>query len=158
MKDSINISKMRKLFIYYSLSGNGDYVANYLKNRNIDIRKVVPKKALPHNMILRILKGGFLAGINYQDELTDFDSNISSYDEIIIGSPIWNGRLSTPINTVLSKIDMIGKKIVFILYSGSGEAPKASALLHEKYPNSEILIIKEPNKYQNEVKEALENI
>ena len=31
---------MKKLFIYYSLSGNGDYVADYLKNKNYDIIKI----------------------------------------------------------------------------------------------------------------------
>ena len=35
---------MNKIFIYYSLSGNGDSVANYLMNKGIDIRKVLLKK------------------------------------------------------------------------------------------------------------------
>lgn len=35
---------MKKLFIYYSLTGNGDNVANYLKENGWEIRKVEPKK------------------------------------------------------------------------------------------------------------------
>lgn len=157
-KDSININKMKTIFIYYSLSGNGDKVSDYLKTHNIDIRKVNPKKSLPNNMALRILTGGFLAGINYQEELVNFDSDISQYDHVIIGSPIWNGRLSTPINTVLNKIDLVGKKVMFILYSGSGKAPKAVQKITSMYPDAKIIHLTEPLKNNNEVKDKLSNI
>ena len=101
---------MKKIFTYYSLSGNGDIVANYLKDKSIDIRKVNTKEPLPNNNILRILAGGFLAGINHKDKLIGFDNNIDKYDEIIIGSPIWNGKLSCPINTVLSELNLNNKQ------------------------------------------------
>ncbi len=149
---------MKKIFIYYSLSGNGDTVATYLKEKNIDIRKVKPKKELPNNMILRILSGGFLAGINHKDKLINFDNNITSYDEIIIGSPIWNGRLSSPINTVLDEIDLSNKKVTFILYSGSGVAPKTDKLLHSKYKDVNIINIKEPAKNKTFMKNILKDI
>ena len=145
---------MKKIFIYYSLSGNGDAVAKYLKEKKVDIRKVIPKKELPKNMALRILCGGFLAGINHKEKLVDFNSDISSYDEVIIGSPIWNGKLSCPINTVLDEIDLVGKKVTFILYSGSGFAPKTTKMLKDRYKESKIINIKEPKKN----KELLINI
>ena len=149
---------MKRLFIYYSLSGNGDVVANYLKEKQIDIRKVIPKKELPHNMFLRIMTGGFLAGINHKDELIDFNSDISNYDEIIIGSPIWNGRLSCPINTAIDKIDLNNKKITFILYSGSGDAPKTNKILKEKYNDINIIHLKEPKNNQELLKKVLKDI
>lgn len=147
---------MDKLFIYYSLTGNGEIVANYLKNKNIEIRKVTPKLKLSNNNILRILQGGFLAGINYKPSLIDFDSNIDNYKEIIIGSPIWNGRLSCPISSALDNLKLDNKKITFILYSGSGSAPKTDKLLKEKYKNINIIHIKEPkhnniDKYLKEI-------
>ena len=83
----------KKLFIYYSLSGNGDLVADYLKH-TYDIRKVVTKEPLPKNYILSLITGGFKAMINYHDKLDNFDNNIEDYNEIVIGSPIWNDRLS----------------------------------------------------------------
>ena len=144
---------MKKIFIYYSLSGNGDVVANYLKEKNIEIRKVNTSKPLPNNMALRILSGGFLAGINHKDKLINFDNNISDYDEIIIGSPIWNGKLSCPINTVLDSINLNNKKITFILYSGSGSAPKADKMIKEKYKDAKIIHLREPSK--NEFKNKL---
>lgn len=142
---------MKKIFIYYSLSGNGDVVANYLKEKKIDTRKVIMKDKMPKSYIGQILTGGFLAGINHKSKLSNFDSNISDYDEIIIGSPIWNGRLSCPINTVLDEIILDNKKISFILYSGSGTAPKAEKIIKDRYGNIDIIILKEPKKNVKEL-------
>lgn len=143
---------MEKIFIYYSLTGNGDEVAEYLKNNGYNIRKVETKEPLPKNNILRILAGGYKAMINYEDELNNFDKNIEQYDEVIIGSPIWNGRLASPINTVLKKLDLKNKKVSFILYSGSGKAPKAKEKIRQKYSNSKIIDLHEPKKKKEELK------
>ena len=147
---------MKKIFIYYSLSGNGDVVATYLKTKNIDVRKVIIKDKMPKSYIGQILKGGFLAGINYKMELDNFDNNTDNYDEIIIGSPIWNGRLACPINTVLDNIDL-NKRISFVLYSGSGEAPKAEKMIRERYGNVNIIALKDPKKNIDDMKMNLDN-
>lgn len=143
---------MKRLFIYYSLTGNGDIVADYLKDKKYDVRKVKTKEPLPNNFILRILSGGYKAMINYQDKLINFDDNIKDYDEIIIGSPIWNSRLSSPINAVLKLLDLSNKKVTFILYSGSGKNSKAMEILNNKYPNCKIINLKEPKKYKEQLK------
>lgn len=143
---------MKKIFIYYSLTGNGDFVADYLKDKNYDIRKVETSEELPKNFFLRMLTGGYKSMINYEDELIDFDSDISDYNEIIIGSPIWNSRLSPPINTVLKSIDLNNKKFTFILYSGSGKSSKSEEFLIKKYNNVNIINLKEPKHNNEELK------
>ena len=149
---------MKKIFIYYSLSGNGDTIANYLSDKNIDIRKVIPKKTLPNNMVFRILTGGFLAGIGYKDELINFDNDIGKYDEVIIGSPICNRRLSSPIKMVLDKLNLDNKKVTFILYSGSGMAPKVDRMLGKDYSQAKIIHIKEPTKNIKNLDKLLNDI
>lgn len=76
----------KRIFIYYSLSGNGDLVADYLYKKDIDIKKVEvnKKNKLTNNMFLRIVVGGFKALINYKDVLVNFDDNIQMYDEVIL--------------------------------------------------------------------------
>ena len=140
-----------KIFIYYSLTGNGDEIANYLKGKT-DIRKVeVDKKdILPKNMFFRIMTGGFKALINYKDKLVNFDNDISKYSDIIIGSPVWNGKLSSPINSVLDKLDLSNKKVTFILYSGSGSS-RVDDELKTKY-NAKVINIKEPKKDKESIK------
>ncbi len=134
---------MKRIFIYYSLTGNGDKVANILMSKGIDIRKVLSTFKM-NSKFGMIMKGGFLAGINHKSKLIDFNDDINSYDEIIIGSPIWNNRFSCPINTVLSKLDLSNKKITFILYSASGKDNKAMEKIKKLYPDSTIINIKEP--------------
>ena len=148
---------MSKLFIYYSHSGNGDKVAEYLSARGVQTRKIERKKKLPKNMFGLMMTGGFLAGIKYKDKVLDYDKNIASYDEIIIGSPIWNGRIACPINTVLSELDLSGKKVVFIFYSGSGEAFKAVMRIHKEYPDAIFYILKEPKQYVDQLS-SLDNL
>jgi hypothetical protein len=136
---------MQKVFIYYSLSGNGDAVADALKEDYV-IRKVTPKKQPPKKFFFQILAGGFNAGRKYREPLKDYDGDVKAFAEVVIGSPIWNGRLSCPINTVLAETDFSGKKVTFVLYSGSGEAPKAEKQIRSILPDAAIIHLKEPKK------------
>lgn len=143
---------MQKIFIYYSLTGNGDMVADYLKDKGYDILKVETSEVLPKNFILRILTGGYKAMINYCDKLENFDIDFFKYDEVVIGSPIWNSRISSPINTVLKELDLNNKKLTFILYSGNGKENKATEFIKEKYKNSLVINLMEPKKNKEELK------
>ena len=134
----------KKLFIYYSFTGNGDLIADYFK-LTTDIRRVETCEPLPKFYIFSIMSGGFKALINYHDKLYNFNNNIQDYDEIIIGSPIWNDRLCSPINSVLKQLDLKDKKVTAVLYSGSGKANKAISQL-EKYNINRVFILKEPKK------------
>ena len=147
---------MKKLFIYYSYTGSGNVVAAFLKENGVEIRQVIRKKKLPTSFFWGIMAGGFLAGIKHKDKLDGFDENIEEYDEIIIGSPIWNARVSSPINTVLSKLDLKEKKLSFVFYAGSGEGKKALKRINKEYPNAKIIFLKEPKKYPEELKKLKE--
>ena len=143
---------MKKLFIYYSNTGNGDIVAEYLSQKGYEIRKVIPKHNLPKAFFFKVFFGGFLAGINKKAKLIDYNNDVEGFDEIVIGSPIWCGKLSCPINTVLSETDFTGKKLSFILYAAGGEAPKAEELLRKKYADASVIVLKEPKKYPEQLK------
>ena len=137
---------MSKLLIYYSLSGNGDAVADKLREKGYDVRKVEPSKKPPKVFFFQIMQCGFNAGRKYCEPLKDYDADVSAYDEIVIGSPVWNGRLSCPINTVLAETALKDKKVTFVLYSGGGEAPKAEQQIREIVPDAAIIHMKEPKK------------
>lgn len=145
-----------KLFIYYSLTGNLDKVAQVLKEKDIEIRKVEMKKKMPKSFFFRVLTGGFLSGINAKSKLKDYDKDIISYDEIIIGSPIWNGRFSSPVNRLLKDLELDNKKLSFVFTSGSGEGKKALDKVNKLYPNSKVIFLKEPLKYENELEKLQE--
>ena len=143
---------MKKLFIYFSLSGNGDYIANYLETKGYEIRKISKKKQKEGKPgFWTIFFGGMLAGFNHKSKIQDFDLNVEDYDEIAVGSPIWNARISCPMNTALSRLNLKDKKLHFIFYSGSGTASKASERVMKEYPNARITILKEPKSHQDEI-------
>lgn len=147
---------MKTLFIYYSNTGNGNIVAETLREKGVDIRSVIRKKKMPKSFFWNVMIGGFLASVRCKDKLVDFDPDISAYDRIIIGSPIWNGRFSSPINTVLSKLNLAGKELVFVFYSGSGEAKPAIKRVNKQYHSAKTLVLKEPKKYPEELKKLAE--
>lgn len=142
---------MKKLFIYYSYSGNGELVSQYLSQKGYELRKVQEKKKMPKAFFFAILSGGFRAGMKQKGKLIDYDNNVNDYDEIVIGSPIWNGRIVPAINAVLDQTDFKDKKLTFLLYAGGGEAPKTIKRINKEYPNADIIILKEPKKYNEEI-------
>lgn len=142
---------MKKIFIYYSFTGNGDLVADEMRVKGYDIRKVVEKKKMPKSFFLSVMEGGFRAGIHAKGKLVDYDNDVSEYDEVVIGGPIWNARLCPAINTVLAKTDLKGKKLTFVLYSGSGTGNKALKKLNKLFEDKDIIFLQEPKKYREQL-------
>ena len=142
---------MKKIFIYYSMYGNGDLISDIYKEKGYDIRKVISKVNYPKKMFPLMMIGGFKALFKIKDKLVDFDNNIDNYDEIVIGTPIWFDRVSAPINSVLKVLDLSNKKVSFILWSASGNATKAVERISKEY-NTNITILKEPKKNKDELK------
>lgn len=142
---------MKKIFIYYSLTNNGDVVADVFKEKGYEIRKVVTKKKYPNNKFLMIMAGGYKATFNKKDKLLEFDSDISNYNKVVIGSPIWNDRLSAPINSVISLLDLKNKDLSFVFYSASGKGDHAKEKVKDLF-GADSIILKEPKVNRDELK------
>ena len=144
-------NNMKKLFIYYSYTGRGDIVAQKMQEKGYDIRKVETVKSLPKSFFWGMMVGGFQAGAKKKAALKEFDQDIFNYEEIVIGSPIWNGAFTPAINSVLSLLDLSNKKLSFVFYSGSGEGKKAVKRINKEYPNTPYIFLKDPKKYPEEL-------
>lgn len=147
---------MKKLFLYFSLTGNGDLVADYLKNRGFDIRKVEEKHKPSKIFFFRVLGGGFRAGLNLKGKLINFNNDVSEYDEIVIGSPVWNGRFPPAINSVLAQTNFDNKKVSVVFYSGSGDMPKAYNKVIKLFPEAKVYNLKEPKSHDAEFEKIAE--
>ena len=148
---------MKKLFIYYSLTGNGDLVAEKLKEKGYELRKVIEKHKPSKKFFWMVLGGGFRAGLGLKGKLVNYDNDIADFENIIVGSPIWNGRFPPAINSVLAQTDFSNKKLTFIFYSGSGEGKKAEQKVRKLFPGASIIFLQEPKKHENEL-EKLGNL
>ena len=97
---------MSKLLIYYSYTGNVELISSYFKENGYELRRVTEKKKMPKSFFFSILLGGFRAGIHAKGKLIDYDNDVSKFDEIVIASPIWNGRLTPAINSVIKQTNL----------------------------------------------------
>jgi len=143
---------MKKLFLYYSNTGNGDVVAEVFKKKGYDIRKFDTIKKLPKSFFWAMMVGGFQAGAKKKAKLLPFNQDISSYEEVVIGSPIWNGRFTPALNGLLDVLDLSTSKLSFVFYSGSGEGKKAVERLQKEFPNAPYIFLQEPKKYPEQLK------
>ncbi|MBQ8705682.1 MAG: hypothetical protein IJ548_05245, partial [Paludibacteraceae bacterium] len=72
-------------------------------------------------------------------ELKPLKADLSQYDTIFLGYPVWFGTMAPPMISFVESIDLSGKKIVPFCTFGSGGLDSSVRDLKEKQPNAEIL-------------------
>lgn len=113
---------MSRLFVYYSNSGNGDYVASIMREKGFNTLKIELEHELPQSFFFKIIVGGFKSMIKEKPKIKNDLTILKNYNEIYVGTPIWNKRVSAPINTVLESLKTTNFNL--ICYSGSGNIKK----------------------------------
>ena len=90
---------MKTLVVFYSRSGTTKRVAlEVAKALSADVDEVIDKK--PRKGILGFLIAGYDATKGKTTEI-EFEKNPSGYDLVVIGTPVWNGRVTPAIRTYL---------------------------------------------------------
>ncbi|MBU7017822.1 MAG: NAD(P)H-dependent oxidoreductase [Theionarchaea archaeon] len=126
---------MKALVIYYSRTGNTETVAEALaaalqcdKEAIIDTKK----RSGP----LGYVSSGRDAKQESLTVIEDIKRDVSEYDLVIIGTPVWAGRVSTPVRTFIHQHKNL-KRVAFFTTQGSedpGEALKDMEALSGKTP------------------------
>ena len=147
-----------KYFVYFSASGNGDFIANFLKEKGYEIVKVETLKPFGKVNFFRILKYGFRAGAQKKEKIKELNLELKEDDEVVIGSPIWNDRLSTPINTVLDKIEFNKETTKFIVYPAGDKAVKVVGQLEKLGFKNKPIIYQNPLNFQDKIEEVLKEL
>ena len=90
---------MKTLVLFYSRSGTTKRVAQEVaKALNADIDELIDKKS--RKGILGFLRAGYDATRGKTTEI-EFEKDPYDYDLVIVGTPIWNGRVTPAIRTYL---------------------------------------------------------
>ena len=151
---------MRDLIVYYSLEGNTEYVVNRIKEKTgADILRLIPKKAYSDKGFAKFFWGGKSAVMAEKPELESYDIDLSFYDRIIFGFPVWAGTFTPPIRTFVTenKDALKGKKLAaFACQSGNG-AEKAFIKLSKLIGTSSFdstAVFVDPKAIPDEKKEA----
>lgn len=103
---------MKRIIIYYSYGGNTRHVAEHMqKALNADLAEI--KTAEPYtgsyNDVVdqgqREVESGFLP------KLQPVDADLSQYDTVILGTPVWWYTFAPAMASFLSGADLSGKKV-----------------------------------------------
>ena len=113
----------KKLVAFFSASGTTKKVAEMIAaEAGADLYEITPKE-LYTRADLDWMNKKSRSSIEMNDkkirpEIADISVDISAYDEIILGFPIWWYVAPTIVNTFLEAHDFSGKKIVLFATSG----------------------------------------
>jgi flavodoxin len=128
------------LVLYYSQTSNTKTVAQEIATRlNADIEEITLEE--PYDTAFQATidrcKADREKGI--LPEIKPLKSNVTDYDWIFIGYPIWFGTYAPPIASLLEKVDLSDKKVVPFCTFGSGGLESSVKDLAKAEPNAMIL-------------------
>ena len=113
----------KKLVAFFSVSGTTKKAAEMIATEaNADLLEIEPKipytKADLDWMNKKSRSTVEMSDKKYRPEIIAKEMDMSSYDEVLLGFPIWWYVAPTIINTFLESYDFSGKKIVLFATSG----------------------------------------
>ena len=134
----------KKLVAYFSAIGTTKKAAEMVaKAAGADLYEIKPKtaytKADLNWMDKKSRSSVEMADKSSRPELADTDADITAYDEILIGFPIWWYVAPTIINTFLESYDFSGKKIILFATSGGSGFGNTVKELKDSAPGAEII-------------------
>ena len=125
---------MKRLMVFYSLEGHTEYIADKIAEKlDADKLKLVPKTQYATKGFKKFFWGGKAAVMAEKPELEPYDMDLSAYDEVIIGFPVWAGTFTPPLRTfILENKEALKDKSIaaFACQSGAG-AEKAFSKLQD---------------------------
>lgn len=134
----------KKLVTYFSASGVTKAVAEKLAQAlGADIFEIAPKvlyTAADLDWRDKTSRSTVeMNDLSYRPEMAEGDVDISAYDTVYVGFPIWWYIAPTIINTFLEKYDWNGKKIVLFATSGGSGWGKTVEKLEDSCKGAQIV-------------------
>ncbi len=106
---------MKSIFIYFSYSGNNDYLASELKKKiNCDVLKLETVEEYTKSTFKVIFKGGMESIRGAKPQLKPYTFDADKYDVIIFGTPVWALTYAPAIRTFASENTIkSGQKMIY---------------------------------------------
>ena len=150
---------MKTLVVYYSLDGNTQMAAEYTaKKLEADILRLKPENEPPRN-VLKFLVGGKSVIFNEKAELYRFKEDPAEYDLIILGSPVWAGKMTPAVREFVLEHPFENKKVGLIACSASGEADPMLTAIRGLIGGNEVVAtvsLRNPKKNQAAIEAQLD--
>ena len=115
----VNKNFGKVLVVYFSLSGNTRDIAQRIQAKtNGDIYEIKTAQKIKNNPMLYFKTKSDLKNGAYPELQGDMP-DMSGYDIIFVGSPVWWYTVSTPVKAFLSQTDFKSRKVVPFSTQGS---------------------------------------
>ena len=115
---------MKTLIVYYSLEGNTEYAAKKVAERiGADTLRLIPKDEYKDKGFAKFFYGGKSAIMKEVPALETYNIDLSEYDRVIFGFPVWAGNFTPPLRTFIldQREHLRGKRFsAFACQSGRG--------------------------------------
>ncbi|MCX5781219.1 MAG: flavodoxin domain-containing protein, partial [Elusimicrobia bacterium] len=114
--------------VYYSYTGNTEIIAKTLAQElNADILKIEDVER--PSVLKAYILGTFAARKGKSWPIKSINTDLSKYNRIFVGAPIWCGKTSPELNTFIDQTDFSGKSVViFVSMAGSNPDMAIKAL------------------------------
>ena len=130
----------KMLVLYYSQTSNTKGVAQEIATKlGADLEEIVPVELYDGDFQATIERGKKELDAGVFPEIQPLKTDVTQYDVIFLGYPIWFGTYAPPVITFLNQVDLSGKKLVPFCTFGSGGLESSVKDLAEAEPNAEIL-------------------
>lgn len=146
------MSDKQVLIAFYSHSGNTKSVAEKIKEiTGGDLFEIKTNHEYPKNYTDIINQAKHEKEQDFKPELTE-KIDISGYDIIFVGSPVWWYTFASPLRTFLSENDFSGKTIMPFCTHGGGGASNTYPDIKKLCPDADVKA--GFDSYENSAKES----
>lgn len=120
--------------------GHTHRIANYIQEATgADMYEIVPEKEYPNEYRATTEVARAERDNNERPAIKGSIPDVSQYDTIYIGSPIWWGEYPMVVRTFLDQVDLNGKTVTpYTTHEGSGLG-STTAILARQFPQANIL-------------------
>ena len=125
---------METLVIYFSQKGKTKEAARRIAQLSgADLAEIKTHKSYQMSYRKTVFTSLKEILLNERPELDMEIPDISAYDRILIGSPIWCGTFPNAVFSFLDKVNLNGKKAAIFTTSGATEPQKIAVKIKKKY-------------------------
>jgi len=131
----------KALVIYYSQTGATRAVAEELqKQLCADIEAIEAVEAYDGDFQATIQRSQQERAEGVLPEIKPVEADLSQYDVIFIGYPVWFGTFAPPVESFIKNYDLSGKRIITFCTFGSGGLDSSTADMQRALPDADVVM------------------
>ncbi len=123
---------MNTLIVYYSRTGKTRSAAQEMaKILDADLEAIVDKKA--RSGLIGYVRSGLEGMMRWKASISPPSKDPRKYDLLIIGTPLWAGRMSSPVRAYLQRFPTGLPPVALVCTASGGSAEDASSDLERTF-------------------------